>query len=149
MNAPSPAICIETDLFLFEAPSGWQVENLGEQAELIGPNDELLVLSSYEADANSDSKTLDDFSKNIISAMQSAADEPDLVLSDKLSKEVTPNGLPVWKLLAHTTDNEAFFDQYVAISGTTAVLVSVEGDLPDRASSALVEESVYCLEFKA
>lgn len=148
MNAPSPAVCIETDLFLFEAPSGWQVENLDEQAELVGPNDELLVISSYEVDENSDAKTLEEFSQNIINAMQSAADEPDLVLTDKLSKEVTPNGLPVWKLLAHTTDNEAFFDQYVAILGSTAVLVSVEGDLPDRASSALIEESVYCLEFK-
>ena len=140
-------VCIETDLFHFEAPSGYQVELLDEQAELVGPNDEFLVVSSYTVDEQSPHEVLADFTRNICSAMLVAVDEPDLVISGELNEAPALNGLPVWSVLAEASDQSHFFDQYAAVNGGTAVVVTIEGNYQDRASSAEIEEAVHAIEF--
>jgi len=141
-------IIIETDHFFFKTPEGWETETLDDEAELVGPNEEFLVISSYQVDKNSSKEELTAFSQNICDAMLAASQDSDLTVNSPLKREVTPNGLPVWKLLSQTKDNEAFFDQYLAIQNNIAVVATVEGDLKNRASSALIEESIYCIDFK-
>jgi len=148
MSSSSESVIIETDLFIFEAPEGWVIDTLDEQAELTGPNDEFLVVSSYTIDHDSSADMLTEFAKNISSAMVAAANEPDLVITDKLKKELTPNDLPVWRVLSKARDESQFFDQYAVIHNSTAVVVTIDGDLANRASSALIEEAVYSVEFK-
>ena len=135
-------ITIETDLFFFEAPAGYQIVSLDEEAELVGPNDEFLVVSSYSLDSNADDQQLSDFVNNIANAMVEAADEPDLTVTGQLSKVVADNGLPVWSVLSKATDQSHFFDQYAVIKNDTAVVVTIEGNYVDRGSSADVEEAV-------
>lgn len=149
MSADQDPVCIETDLFLFEAPPGYVVETLDEQAELVGPNDEFLVVSSYTVDEDSSEQVLADFASNISSAMVEAADEPDLIITGKLNKEIAPSGFPVWSVQAKVNDESLFFDQYAVVQGPVAVVVTVEGNYQDRASSAAVEEAVYSIEFKS
>ena len=149
MNNNIDPILIETDHFLFKTPSGWQTEKLGDEAELLGPNEEFMVISSYHIDKNSTKDELTIFCQDICNAMIAASEDPDLMVNQSLKKEVTPNSLPVWKLLSQTIDNEAYYDQYLAIQNNIAVVITIEGDLENRASSALVEESVYCIDFKA
>ena len=141
-------IVIETDHFFFKTPNGWQTENLGDEAELIGPNEEFMVISSYHINNDSSQDEQTAFRENICNAMVAASEDSELIVNQALKKEVTPSGLPVWKLLSQTSDNEAFFDQYLAIENTVAVVITIEGDLENRSSSALVEESVYCIDFK-
>lgn len=148
MTQNTDPIIIETDLFFFKTPTGWKTESLEEEAELVGPNDEFMVISSYQIDEQSSQEQLTAFNQNICNAMIQVCEDPELVVNGPLKKEVTPNGLPVWKLLSQTTDNDAFFDQYLAIDHNVAVVVTIEGDLKNRSSSALIEESVYCIEFK-
>jgi len=148
MNTEADIVCIETDLFIFEAPPGYQVETLGEEAELVGPNDEFLVVSSYSVDENSSADDIKDFVRNICDAMRSAADEQGLLLSEKLSSETAPSELKVWSIKSVADDQSHFFDQYSILSGHHAVLVTIEGDIEDRTSSALIEEAVHALEFK-
>ena len=142
-------IIIETDLFFFKTPAGWQTEKLDDEAELMGPNEEFMVVSSYHIDQNSSDHEKTAFCQNICNAMIAASEDSELTVDQPLKKEVTPSGLPVWKLLSQTTDNEAFFDQYLAFQDNIAVVVTVEGDLHNRSSSALIEESVYCIGFKS
>ena len=149
MSADQDPVCIETDLFLFEAPPGYTVETLDEQAELVGPNDEFLVVSSYTVDEDSSEQVLAEFASNISSAMVEAADEPDLIITGKLNKEIAPSGFPVWSVLAKVNDESLFFDQYAVVQGSVAVVVTVEGNYQDRASSAVVEEAVHSIEFKS
>ncbi len=148
MSELSENICIETDDFLFEAPEGYRIESLDEQAELIGPNTELLVISSYSIDKPSSSEEVVDFTNNLTKAMLEAIDDPDLVVTGKLTKAVTDDGLPVWNVRTEATDKSHFFDQYTIFNGSIAVVVSIEGDYENRASSALIEEAVYGIEFK-
>ena len=148
MNQSTDLVNIETGEFVFEAPEGYSVEVLDDQAELAGPNDEFLVVSSYTVDDISSDQALIEFAQNVCDAMLEAASEPDLKISGKLKKEVAPSGFPVWSLLSEATDQSHFFDQYAAIQGTTSVLVTIEGNFEDRGSSAIVEEAVYALEFK-
>lgn len=147
-NMNTDPIIIETDHFFFKSPKGWQTETLDDEAELVGPNEEFMVISSYQIDKNSSDDEKTAFNQNICNAMIAASEDSELTVNQGLKKEVTPSGLPVWKLLSQTTDNEAFFDQYLAIENNVAVVVTVEGDLKDRSSSALIEESVYCIDFK-
>jgi len=148
MNDEAIPIAIETDLFLFEAPDGYQVISLNEDAELVGPNDEFLVVSSYSLEDNCDDKQVRDFENNIANAMIEAADEPDLTVTGQLSKVMADNGLPVWSVLSVATDQSHFFDQYAVIRNEVAVVVTIEGDYLDRVNSAEVEEAVHALEFK-
>jgi hypothetical protein len=148
MNESIDIVSIETDEFIFEAPEGYSVEVLDDQAELAGPNDEFLVVSSYSVDQDSSEQALKEFTKNVCDAMLEAAAEPDLRVSGKLKQEVSPSDFPVWSLLSEATDKSHFFDQYAAVQGTTSVLVTIEGNFEDRVSSALIEEAVHALEFK-
>ena len=148
MTIEQEFVCIETDLFIFEAPPGYEIEELDDQAELIGPNDEFLVVSSYTVDEDSSMDDLDAFAKNIAEAMNSAVQEPGLVVTEKLKKETSESGLMVWSIKAEGDDKSHFFDQYSIIDRSTAVVVTIEGDYEDKASSALIEEAVHALEFK-
>ncbi len=148
MSSAEKNVYIETDLFLFEAPEGWEIEALEEDAELVGPNDEFMVISTYELDESAIDEQRAEFPIDISNAMQEATEEAELTVIGKLKKETAPNGLPIWSIQADASDEEQFFDQYATIKGDTAVLITVEGDLEDRPSSALVEEAVYCIEFK-
>ena len=148
MSTEAEFVCIETDLFLFEAPEGYQIEELDDQAELTGPNDEFLVVSSYTVDEDSSMDDLDAFAKNIAEAMTSAVQEPGLVVTEKLKKETAESGLTVWSIKAEGDDQSHFFDQYSIIDKSTAVVVTIEGNFEDRGSSALIEEAVHGLEFK-
>lgn len=143
------SVVVETDLFNFEAPPGYQIENLDEQAELEGPNGEFLVVTSYSLEADSDEPTQQAFVQNITSAMLQAADEPDLKIASSLKKEVNEDSVPVWRLQALSNDGHHFFDQYSAIKGNHAIVVTLEGESKvQRSSSAAVEESVHAIEFK-
>lgn len=143
------AVVVETDLFSFEAPLGYQIESLDEQAELEGPNGEFLVVTSYSLEANSDETTQQAFVQNITSAMLQAADEPDLKIASSLKKEINEDTVPVWRLQALTSDGHHFFDQYSAIKGNHAIVVTLEGESKvQRTSSAAVEEAVHAIEFK-
>jgi hypothetical protein len=148
MNESIGLVSIETGEFVFEAPEGYSVEVLDHQAELAGPNDEFLVVSSYTVDPDSSEQALKEFAKNVCDAMLEAAAEPDLKISGKLNQEISPSGFPVWSLLSEATDQSHFFDQYAAAQGATSVLVTIEGNFEDRGSSALIEEAVHALEFK-
>lgn len=148
MSDTNEAVIIETDLFIFEAPEGWAIENLEEQAELAGPNDEFLVVSSYTIDHDSSDEMMAEFAKNISNAMVESASEPDLKITSKLNKETTPSGLPIWRVQADAKDGSQFFDQYAIINNSAAVVVTLDGDLKDRPTSALIEEAVYSVEFK-
>ena len=148
MNTEQELVLIETDLFIFEAPPGYEVEALDEEAELMGPNDEFLVVSSYTIAEQSSPDDVAAFVNNICEAMRSAADEPGLVVSEKLKKETSPSELAVWSIKAEGDDQSHFFDQYSIINGCTAVLATIEGDFEDRPSSALIEEAIHALEFK-
>ncbi|MFT4629689.1 MAG: hypothetical protein ACI8PV_000803, partial [Dinoroseobacter sp.] len=128
MNESIDIVSIETDEFIFEAPEGYSVEVLDDQAELAGPNDEFLVVSSYSVDQDSSEQALKEFTKNVCDAMLEAAAEPDLRVSGKLKQEVSPSDFPVWSLLSEATDKSHFFDQYAAVQGTTSVLVTIEGN---------------------
>ena len=141
-------VCIETDLFLFEAPSGFQIVSLDEVAELVGPNDENIVVSSYSLEEDISDESMGDFKNSIINAMVEAANEPDLTVTGKLNKVTADNGLPIWNLLSEAKDKSHFFDQYAVIRNETAVIVTVEGGLSDRMCSTKVEESVHGIEFK-
>ena len=140
--------CIETDLFLFEVPEGYQIEELDDQAELTGPNDEFLVVSSYTVDEDSSMDELDTFAENIADAMRSAVEEPGLVVSEQLNRQTTESGLLVWSIKAEAEDKSHFFDQYSIVEKSTAVVATIEGNYEDRANSALIEEAVHALEFK-
>ena len=142
------SVSIETDDFIFEAPEGYRIERLDEQAELIGLNTELLVIASYSIDKLSSSEEVEGFTNKLKKAMLEAIDEPDLVVTGKLTKAVTDDGLPVWSVLTVATDKSHFFDQYAIFNGSIAVVVSIEGDYENRASSAHIEEAVYDIEFK-
>ncbi len=148
MNDQASPICVETDLFLFEAPTGYQVINLDEEAELVGPNDEFLVVSSYSLEQNSSDDIISEFGGNIANAMAEAANESDLSVTGALSKVIGDNGLPIWSILSEAIDQSHFFDQYAVIQNTVAVVVTIEGNFEDRTSSAKVEEAVHSLEFK-
>ena len=148
MNDQASPVCIETDLFLFAAPSGFQVVYLDEEAELVGPNDEFLVVSSYSLEQDSADDIVEEFVNNIANAMVAAADEPDLTVTGKLTKVIADNGLPIWSVLSEASDQSHFFDQYAVIQKTVAVVVTIEGNYADRSSSAEVEEGVHGLEFK-
>jgi hypothetical protein len=148
MSDEEEFVNIETGLFIFEAPQGYQIEELDEEAELVGPNDEFLVVSSYTVAEDSSMDDLDAFANNIQDAMSSAVQEPGLVLTEKLRKETAPSGLTVWSIKAEAEDKSHFFDQYATIDKCTAVVATIEGDFEDRGSSALIEEAVHALEFK-
>lgn len=148
MNTEQEPVLIETDLFIFEAPHGYEIEALDEEAELIGPNDEFLLISTYSIAEDSSAEDITDFIKNICEAMVSAADEPNLIITEKLKKETSPTELAVWSIKAEGDDESHFFDQYSTINGCTAVVVTIEGDFENRPSSALIEEAVHALEFK-
>jgi len=148
MTIEQEFVCIETDLFIFEAPADYEIEELDDQAELIGPNDEFLVVSSYTVDEDSPMDDLDAFARNISEAMNSAVQEPSLVVTEKLKKETSESGLVVWSIKSEGDDKSHFFDQYSIIDRSTAVVVTIEGDYEDKASSALIEEAVHALEFK-
>ena len=141
------SVSIETDDFLFESPEGYRIESLDEQAELIGSNTELIVIASYSINKSSSSEEVEDFINNLAKAMLEAIDEPELVVTGKLTKAVTEEGIPVWSLLTEATDKSHFFDQYTIFNGSIAVVVSIEGDYENRTSSALIEEAVYDIEF--
>ena len=141
-------VCIETDLFLFEAPIGFQIVSLDEVAELVGPNDENVVVSSYSLEEDISDETISDFKNSIINAMVEAANEPDLIVTGKLNKVTADNDLPIWSLLSEAKDETLFFDQYAVIRNETAVIVIVEGGLSDRMCSTKIEESIHSLEFK-
>jgi len=145
---PTP-ICVETDAFIFEAPAGFQIDLLDEEAELLGPNEELLIVASYSIDEQSSAKELAEFAKSVTNAMREAANEPDLRIRTKLNRELTPNDLPVWSIQSDAKDDSHFFDQYALINGPRAALITVEGDFEHRSISALVEEAVYDIEFTA
>lgn len=145
----SEPLVVETNLFSFEAPTGYKVESLDEQAELEGPNGEFLVVSSYSLEAGSDEAAKLEFVQNITSAMIQAASEPDLKMMGSLKKEVREDTVPVWRLLSQTRDGQYFFDQYAIIEGHHAVVVTLEGESSSQnSSSALVEDSVHAIEFK-
>lgn len=148
MNDQASPVCVETDLFIFEAPTGYQITSLDEEAELVGPNDEFLVVSSYSLEQDSSDDIISEFANNIANAMVEAANEPDLTVTGKLTKVTADNGLPIWSVLSEATDQSHFFDQYAVIQNTVAVVVTIEGNFEDRTSSAEVEESVHGLEFK-
>ena len=148
MNTETDNTRIETDLFQFEAPAAYAIESLDGQAELVGPNDEFLVVSCYTMEDNSEGDSLDDFIKNISEAMVSAADEADLQVSRKLRKDISEQELPVWSLLSEATDKSHFFDQYAVLKGGVAVVVTFEGNYQQRSSTAAVEEAVHSVEFK-
>jgi len=148
MTVEKQRVCIETDLFLFEAPAGYQVVSLDEEAELVGSKDEFLLVSSYSIDDNSSEKLLEDFMNNVADAMLEAVNEPDLVINGKLAKNKTDSGLPIISLHAEAVDKSHFFDQYAVINKTVAIMATIEGDFENRTSSAEVEEAVHGLEFK-
>lgn len=148
MNDETDALVIETDDFAFEAPPGYQAHHLEEEAELAGPNGELLVICYYELEQSSSQQQEVEFANSIAEAMQDAAAEPDLQLVSKLTKSSTELGMPVLSLLAEADDKSHFFHQYALIDGHQAVLVTFEGDYKDKAGSALVEECVHAVEFR-
>lgn len=148
MNQETTPVSIETDLFVFNAPIGFQIQSLEEDAELVGPNDEFLVVSSYSLNDDCSDQDISDFANNISNAMGEAVNEPDLQVTDKLCKVVADNGLPIWSLLSQATDQSHFFDQYAVIQGANAIVVTVEGNFEDRTTSAEVEEAVHGLDFK-
>lgn len=148
MIEKNESVSIETDDFLFEAPKGYRIESLDEQAELIGPNTELLLIASYSIEKLSSSGEVEEFINKLTKAMLEAVDEPDLVVTGKLTKAITDDGLPVWSVLTEATDKSHFFDQYTIFNGSIAVVASIEGDYENRGSSAHLEEAVYDIEFK-
>jgi len=148
MNETNKNLRIETDEFIFEAPEAYRIESLDDQAELVGPNFELLLISSYSIDKLSSTEEIEDFKNNITTAMLTAIDEPDLVVTTSLKQETTDDGLPVWSLLTEAIDKSHFFDQYAISNGSIVVVVTIEGDYENKNSSASVEESVYDIEFK-
>ena len=148
MTVDEKVVCIETDSFLFEAPDGFQVTSLDEEAELLGANQEFLVVSSYSIDDTSSDEVQKDFMNNIADAMKEAADEPDLIVNGKLTKNTTESGMAVYSVLAGTSDKSHFFDQYAVINKTTAVVTTIEGDIENRICSAKVEEAIHAVEFK-
>lgn len=143
------AIQIETDLFIFETPEGWEIKHLDEEVELDGHSGEFMVISSYSLDEKLTPELTEKFKETISHAMNEAIQDPELTISRPLKSDKSSDNLPILSLLSQTSNaTHEYFDQYAIINNTTAIIISVEGDLKNRSSSALVEEAIYDAHFK-
>jgi hypothetical protein len=149
MTQKNEQVQIETDLFIFELPEGWKIETLGEEAELISVNDDFLVVSTYTLDKDTSNDPNKQLKSIISTAMSEAANDSELSITRPLKSDKTADNLIILSLLTQTNSKtNEYFDQYAIINESTAVLISVEGNLKFRSSSALVEESAYDIYFK-
>ncbi|WP_041071695.1 hypothetical protein [Thiolapillus brandeum] len=146
MNAIAEPVRIETNSFLFELPVGWKIIELSSQAKLNGPNNEFLIVSSYNISGEgkkSDLKAIkEEFGKNIVKTMQESASESDLNITSQLINQTSPNGYPIWSIHTETKDGSQFFDQFGTVGIKTAILVTIEGILKNKSSSEVVFNAV-------
>ncbi len=144
---------IETETFLLELPEGWEITELEDQATLNGPNDEFLVVSSYDISSDAketDSKSIkDEFEEDIVRSLKETADQPDLKITSQLKRQKTTKGHPVWSIKTEDTDGLQFFDQYATIGKKTVVMISIDGDLKDISSSDDILDAIEAIKWRA
>lgn len=152
MNAAAEPVRIETNSFLFELPAGWKIIELSNQAKLNGPNNEFLIVSSYNISGEGQESGLknikEEFGNNIVKSMQEAANEPDLNITSPLNNQTSPNGYPVWSIRTETKDGSQFFDQYGTVGIKTVIMVTIEGHLKNKSSSEVVFHAVREIKWR-
>ena len=146
MNAIAEPVRIETNSFLFELPEGWKIIELSSQAKVNGPNNEFLIVSSYNISGEgkeSDLKAIkEDFGNNLVKSMKEAASEPDLNITAPINSQSSPSGYPIWSIRTETKDGSQFFDQYGTVGIKTAIMVTIEGALKNKSSSEVILNAV-------
>jgi len=146
MIAMAEPVRIETDSFFIELPSTWKIEELSNQAKLIGPNNEYLIISSYriagEGNESELKKIRDEFGENIAATMVQASAEPDLRVVAPLSKKVLPSGYPVWEVETETKDSSQFYNLYGAVGLRVALLITLEGGMQHKETAKEVLDAI-------
>lgn len=143
---------IETETFSLELPPGWEISELDDGAELNGPNDEFLVVSSYDISSDAQATSLqsikEEFEEDIVTSLKESANEPDLKITSQLKRQKTAKGHPVWSIKTEATDGSQFFDQYATIGKDTVVMISIDGDMQDIESSEIVFDAVTDIKWR-
>ena len=151
MSAIAEPVRIETDSFLFELSSTWKVEELSNQAKLIGPNNEYLVISSYRITGEGNDADLqnirDEFGENIAATMVQASSEPDLKVILPLSREVSPSGHPIWRITTEAKDASQFYNLYGSVGHKVALLITLEGEIKYQETTNEVLSAINNIEW--
>ena len=151
MNANAEPMRVETDSFLFELPSTWQIEELSSKAKIVGPNNEYLIVSSYRIDGEGNEADLqairDEFGENISGTMIKASNEPDLKVTSPIKKETSPTGYPVWNIATETLDATQFYNLYGTVGPRVALLITLEGENKFKSSANVVYRAVNSIKW--
>lgn len=133
MNAHGESLKVETDSFLIELPSDWSIRDISEHVELVGPNNEHLIISSYRIDGEGEEielqKIRNEFGKGITNTMTHASGGFNLKIITPLSKTLTPAGFPVWEIETETSDKLKFYNLYGSVGLKVALLITLEGEI--------------------
>lgn len=142
---------IETDSFLFQLPEGWVTQELSKQPKIVGPNNELVILSSVKVSGSGNPeelrKIIAELKNNLISSMEGAANQPELVMLGSVN-QIAGKNFPLYYLQAETKDKSYFLDQYGVIHTKNVLLITVEGKMEFKQSSSVVRKAIETIKWR-